>query len=71
MSYISVNLVEESMRMIEGLQQVAHIQSSQYMMNEVQWVGSNPFIQYFSWNSWKWTNNCLLNFWNIVNQLAS
>ena len=34
--------------MIGGLQYVARVQSSQYMMNEVQWVGSNPFIQYFS-----------------------
>ena len=36
------------MRMIGGLQWVAHTQSSQYMFIEVNWVGDDPPLQNFA-----------------------
>ena len=33
-----MDLVEESMRMIRGLQSLARTQSSQYMLNDSNWV---------------------------------
>ena len=38
MLQVGVDLVEESMWMIEGLQLVPCTQSSQYVLNEVNWV---------------------------------
>ena len=35
---IDVDLVEESMRMIGGLQSLARTQSSQYVLNDASWV---------------------------------
>ena len=35
---VDVDLVEESMRMIGGLQSLAHTQSSQYVLNDSNWV---------------------------------
>ena len=35
---VDVDLVEESMQMIEGLQSLAHTQSSQYVLNDSIWV---------------------------------
>jgi len=35
---VGTDLVEESMQMIGGLQLVARTQSSQYVLNEVNWV---------------------------------
>ena len=35
---VDVDLVEESMRMIGGLQSLARTQSSQYVLNDVSWV---------------------------------
>ena len=38
MLQVGVDLVEESMQMIGGLQLVARTQSSQYVLNEINWV---------------------------------
>ena len=38
MLQVDVDLVEESMRMIRGLQSLAHTQSSQYIINDSNWV---------------------------------
>ena len=35
---VGIDLVEESMWMIRGLQLVAHTQSSQYVLSEMNWV---------------------------------
>ena len=35
---VDVDLVEESMRMIGGLQSLARTQSSQYVLNNSNWV---------------------------------
>jgi len=38
MLQVGVDLVDESMQMIGGLQLVARTQSSQYVLNEINWV---------------------------------
>ena len=48
MLQVGVDLVEESMWMIEGFQLVAHTQSSQYVLNEVNWVKDNAPLMIFS-----------------------
>ena len=35
---VDVDLVEESMRMIGGVQSLVHTQSSQYVLNDASWV---------------------------------
>ena len=40
---VDVDLVEESMQMIGGLQLLARTQSSQYVLNEVSWVCNDAF----------------------------
>ena len=36
--HVDIDLMEESMQMIGGLQLVARTQSSQYVINEASWV---------------------------------
>ena len=36
--WVNLDLVEESMQMIGGLQLVARTQSSEYVLNEMNWV---------------------------------
>ena len=43
------------MRMVGCLQWVTHTQSSQYVLNEVNWVRNDLFLQTFSCNSRRWT----------------
>ena len=43
MLQVDVDLVEESMRMIGGLQSLARTQSSQYVLNEMSWVCNDAF----------------------------
>ena len=37
--------------MIGGLQRVTRTQSSQYVLNELNWVRNDPSLQSSSWNS--------------------
>ena len=46
---VDVDLVEESMQMIGGLQLLAHTQSSQYVINEDCWVCNDAFQVAFAW----------------------
>ena len=48
MFQVRVDLVEESMQMIGGLQLVACTQSSQYVLNEVNWVRDDTPLLTFS-----------------------
>ena len=38
-----MDLMEESMRMIGGLQSLARTQTSQYVLNKVSWVCNDTF----------------------------
>ena len=40
---VDVDLEEESMQMIGGLQLLAHTQSSRYVINKASWVCNNAF----------------------------
>ena len=46
---VDVDLEEESMQMIGGLQLLAHTQSSQYVINEASWVCNDAFHVAFAW----------------------
>ena len=46
---VDVDLEEESMQMIGGLQLLAHTQSSQYVINEASWVCNDAFQVAFDW----------------------
>ena len=48
---VGVNLVEESMQMIGGLQLVACTQSSQYVLNEINWLKDDASLVLFAWIS--------------------
>ena len=48
MLQVGVDLVEGNMWMIGGLQLVAHTQSSQYVLNEVNWVKDDAPLMIFS-----------------------
>ena len=52
MLQVGVDLVEESMWMIGGLQLVACMQSSQYVLNKVNWVKDEASLMIFAWNPW-------------------
>ena len=51
MLQVGVDLVEESMRMIGSLQLVTCTQSSQYVLNEVNWVNNDASLMIFVLNS--------------------
>ena len=44
MLQVDVDLVEESMQMIGGLQSLARTQSSQYVLNGASWVCNDAFL---------------------------
>ena len=48
MLQVGVNLVEESMRMIGGSQLVACTQSSQYVLNEMNWLKDDASLVLFA-----------------------
>ena len=48
MFQIGVDLVEETMMMIGGLQQYTRTQYSQYVLNEVNWVRDDPPLRTFA-----------------------
>ena len=48
MLQVGVDLVEESMRMIGGLQLVARTQSFQYVLNEMNWVKDDASLMLFA-----------------------
>ena len=45
---VGVDLVEGSMRMIGGLQLMARTQSSQYVLNELNWVNDDAPLMIFA-----------------------
>ena len=45
---VGVDLVEESMQMIGGLQLVACTQSSQYVLNKMNWVKDDASLMLFT-----------------------
>ena len=49
MFQVDMDLVEESMRMIGGLQSLARTQSSYYVLNETSWLCNDAFQVSFSW----------------------
>ena len=49
MLQVDVDLVEESMQMIGGLQLLARTQSSRYVINEASWVCNDAFQVAFAW----------------------
>ena len=51
MFQVVIDLMEESMQMIGGLQLVARTQSSQYVLNEVNWVKDDTPLLTFAWDS--------------------
>ena len=48
MLQVDVDLVEESMQMIGGLQLVERTQSSQYMLNEMNWLKGDASLVLFA-----------------------
>jgi len=51
MLQVCVNLLEESMQMIGDLQLLACTQSSQYVLNEMNWVKGDASLVLFAWIS--------------------
>ena len=48
MLQVGVDLVDKSMQMIEGLQLVARTQSSQYVLDEMNWVKDDTSLVLFA-----------------------
>ena len=48
---VGVDLMDKSMQMIEGLQLVARTQSSQYVLDEMNWVKDDTSLVLFAWIS--------------------
>ena len=62
MLQVDVDLVEESMQMIGGLQLLARTQSSRYVINEASWVCNDAFQVAFAWIFLDKENLILLTF---------
>ena len=62
MLQVDVDLVEESMQMIGGLQLLARTQSSGYVINEASWVCNDAFQVAFAWIFLDKENLILLTF---------
>ena len=48
MLQVGVDLVDKSMQMIEGLQLVARTQSSQYVLDEMNWIKDDTSLVLFA-----------------------